>query len=69
MPEQPENRKCPSCGGKNLVDGSLSVGQTFVLKGHTIFTGYVFRTFVCLHCGLLGHYVEQKDLEDIRRKA
>jgi hypothetical protein len=70
MLEQPENRKCPACGGKNLADGTLGVqAHTFIPTGRTMWMGYVAKAFVCLDCGFLSHYIGQEDLNEIKHKA
>jgi len=68
MSQQQEQRKCPACGGKNLAGGTLGVSRkTFIPNGRWI--GYKASAFVCLDCGFLSHYLDQHDLDEIRRRA
>jgi hypothetical protein len=61
--------KCPSCGGTDLKSGRTSgYGRTFIPKGQFMWIGYVGHSFVCLACGFLGHYVDEKAIEDMRRR-
>ena len=69
MSEQAEIGKCPACGDKNLADGTLGAYKhTFIPSGRMMMLGYVAKAFVCLNCGFLSHYIEQNDLDEIKRR-
>ena len=68
MNQSLNERKCPGCGGQNLKPGKLGVHKhTFIPAGRWMMLGYVTTAFACLDCGLVDHYLNQSDLEDIRR--
>jgi len=70
MPQQQEDRKCPACGGKNLAGGRTGDrANTFIPEGRVMWNGYTVSASVCLDCGFLSHYLDQHDLEEIRRRA
>ncbi len=61
-------RKCPSCKGTNLAYGSTSaLPLTFAPDGEKMLAGYPARGFACLDCGFLGHFLDQLDLEVLRK--
>jgi ribosomal protein S27AE len=70
MSQQSSERKCPACGGKNLAEGKFGVYKhTFIPKRRFMMLGYIARASACLDCGFLAHYLDESDLEDIRRQA
>jgi hypothetical protein len=70
MSQQQEDRKCPACGGKNLAGGRLGAhANTFIPEGRVMWNGYTVSASVCLDCGFLSHYLDQHDLDEIRRRA
>ncbi len=54
----------------NLEDGKLGVYRhAFIPEGRFMMMGYVAQGLVCLECGLLMHYLGERDLEEIQRRG
>lgn len=70
MSQQLNERKCPACSSKNLIDGKLGVYKTtFIPKGRFMMMGYDVSASVCLDCGFLAHFLDELDVENIRKRA
>jgi hypothetical protein len=76
MPQPLEERKCPACGGKNLISGKLSPylspykrNCNFIPDGRFMMMGYIVTPSVCLDCGFLAQYLYKTDVDEIRRRA
>jgi len=63
-------RECPCCRGTNLVDGKLMThGRlSFVPAKRWMLSGYMVWAFVCSDCGFMGHYLDEADIQDLRRR-
>lgn len=60
---------CLACGSSRLVFGYLSGGASlFVPSGIFTMNGFKTRTYVCLDCGQLGHFLSQERLTKLREK-
>lgn len=61
--------KCTQCGSTDLCFGYLgTAANVFVPTGFWTLHGYRTRSFVCLKCGSLGHYIPQHKLVKLREK-
>lgn len=64
-------RKCPSRQSENLEYGNLYERPAFVL-GKSILTSffsipYPVSAYLCLDCGVLGCYLDEKELTTLRK--
>ena len=65
-------RKCPSCQSENLEYGMIYVGMNrniFIAKGTSFISGpfYNSSAYVCVDCGALGCYLDEKELTTLRK--
>lgn len=61
-------RKCLLCQSKNLQYGGVGASRhTFVPKNKMMLIGYDVLAYVCLDCGTLGYYLDNSDIQDIRK--
>jgi hypothetical protein len=66
MSAETPKRECPCCQSTNLKDGKLSVNKhRFIPEGQWMWLGYTPKTFVCLECGFMGHYLTKADISDL----
>ncbi len=64
-----KNSKCPNCGSKNLCYGKLGNSHPFLPEeAKTFFAGFEPNSFVCLDCGDLGHYLDQKQIDALKER-
>lgn len=65
-------RKCPSCQSENLEYGEDRVRSVAFIpngrKGLVLHTGYAPLLYVCLDCGVLGHYLGRGDLQALKKE-
>jgi hypothetical protein len=60
---------CMSCGSTDLCFGYLgNAANTFVPTGVFTVHGFRSRSYVCLKCGYMGHYLPKDKLEKLREK-
>ncbi len=61
-------RHCPSCQSTNLQYGLVGIFRhTFTPAGQKMMIGYDAWAFVCLDCGTLSHYLDEKALKEIKK--
>jgi hypothetical protein len=61
--------KCLACGSKELCFGYLgTAANVFVPTGVFTIHGYRTRSYVCLKCGNLGHFISKDKLEKLKDK-
>ncbi len=61
--------RCPSCQGTHLSYGRIGTNRhTFMPESHFKLFGYSTKAFVCLHCGYMGHFVEERTLKKLRSR-
>ncbi len=61
--------RCPSCQGAHLCYGQIGTNRhTFMPESHFKLLGYSTKAFVCLGCGYMGHYVEERTLKKLRSR-
>lgn len=63
--------KCPKCGGTDLVlvpgtKGAYGAGNN-IQTGLTTFSAVLVNRYVCCSCGYSEEWIDQKDLEKIKR--
>ena len=60
--------KCLSCQSQNLYEGTPGTWRsTFLPKNKTMLTGYQVHAYVCLDCGTLGYYLNDSDIQELRK--
>lgn len=61
---------CPVCQSGELRPGKPPLGPTFYPEeGQGVFAaGFSVRSFVCLGCGFVGHYVPPDELGRLKQK-
>ena len=61
--------KCLACGSTDLCFGYQGTAtNVFVPSGVFTFHGYKTRSYVCLRCGQMGHFMAKDKLEKLRAK-
>ena len=69
MSAETHKPECPCCTGTNLVNGKLGgIYHTFIPAGRWMLRGYISLAFVCLDCGFMGHFLDDADVQDLRRR-
>lgn len=63
-----EKFKCLSCGSTDLCFGYLSTANVFVPTGVFTIHGFKTRSYVCLRCGQMGHFMAKDKLEKLKAK-
>ncbi len=64
-----ENYKCMHCGSTELAFGYQGTSSNvFVPSGLFTFHGYKTRSYVCLQCGHLGHYMPKTGLDKLKER-
>lgn len=64
-----EKFKCTQCGSMELCFGYLgTAANVFVPSGFWTLHGFRTRSFVCLKCGHMGHYIPKHKLLKMREK-
>jgi DNA-directed RNA polymerase subunit RPC12/RpoP len=64
-----EKYKCLACGSTDLCFGYQgTAANVFVPSGVFTFHGFKTRTYVCLRCGQMGHFMAKDKLEKLRAK-
>jgi len=64
-----EKFKCLSCGSTDLCFGYQGTAtNVFVPTGVFTIHGYKTRSYVCLRCGQMGHFMAKDKLEKLRAK-
>jgi len=64
-----EQYKCLACGSTDLCFGYQGTAtNVFVPTGVFTFHGYKTRSYVCLRCGQMGHFMAKDKLEKLRAK-
>lgn len=63
--------KCPKCGGTDLVlvpgtKGAHGAGNN-IQVGLTNFSAVLVNRYVCCSCGYSEEWIDQKDLEKLKR--
>ncbi len=67
--DQNRHYTCLACGSSRLVFGYLSGGGSiFVPSGIFTMNGFRTRTYVCMDCGQLGHFLSMQKLVKLREK-
>ncbi len=62
------NLKCASCGSVSLVRGKTGgMKHTFIPDGKLMFLGHRTTAQLCLDCGFVGHYLAERDIEEMRK--
>ena len=60
---------CLACGSTRLVFGYLSGGGSiFVPSGIFTMNGFRTRTYVCMDCGQVGHFLTLEKVAKLRDK-
>jgi len=61
--------KCLACGSTDLCFGYQGTAtNVFVPSGVFTFHGFKTRSYVCLRCGHMGHFMAKDKLEKLRAK-
>jgi hypothetical protein len=61
--------KCLACGSTDLCFGYQgTAANVFVPSGVFTFHGFKTRSYVCLRCGHMGHFMAKDKLEKLRAK-
>jgi hypothetical protein len=61
--------KCLACGSTDLCFGYQgTAANVFVPSGVFTFHGYKTRSYVCLRCGQMGHFMAKDKLDKLREK-
>lgn len=61
--------KCLACGSTDLCFGYQgTAANVFVPSGVFTFHGFKTRSYVCLRCGHMGHFMAKDKLEKLRGK-
>lgn len=61
--------KCTSCGSAELCFGNLGTGtNSFIPSGVFTVYGFRIRSYVCLECGLVHHYIPKDKLQRLRQR-
>ncbi len=61
--------KCLHCGSAELCFGYQGTStNVFVPSGTFTFHGYKTRAYVCLKCGVMGHYIPKNSLLKMKDK-
>jgi len=64
-------RKCLSCQSKNLYAGALGhfgyYNNTFLPEKKFMLKGYALQAYVCLDCGAIGSYLNNSDIQDLKK--
>lgn len=70
MPEATlQSYTCVHCGSSDLCYGYQgTASNVFVPSGTFTFHGYKTRSYVCMKCGLIGHYIPKNSLEKLKYK-
>jgi DNA-directed RNA polymerase subunit RPC12/RpoP len=64
-----EKYKCLACGSTDLCFGYQgTAANVFVPSGVFTFHGFKTRSYVCLRCGQMGHFMAKDKLEKLRIK-
>lgn len=64
-----EKFKCLACGSTDLCFGYQgTAANVFVPSGMFTFHGFKTRSYVCLRCGQMGHFMAKDKLEKLRAK-
>jgi len=64
-----EKFKCLGCGSTDLCFGYQGTSSNvFVPSGVFTIHGYKTRSYVCLKCGQMGHFMAKDKLEKLREK-
>jgi hypothetical protein len=60
---------CVACGGKEICFGYLgNTPSVFVPSGIFTISGFRIRSYVCLNCGYLGHYIPKDKLQKLKER-
>ncbi len=61
--------KCLVCGGTDLCFGYVGTpANVFVPTGTFTFHGFKTRSYVCLKCGNVGHFMSKDRLQKLRER-
>ena len=61
-------RKCLACGSTKLVFGKKGVHRHTFVPHKVMWTGYEIAAYVCLDCGAVGEYMDDKELGKLREE-
>jgi len=61
--------RCLACGSTELCFGYLgTAANVFVPTGVFTIHGFRTRSYVCLSCGTMGHFIAKDKLEKLKEK-
>jgi len=69
MTNEPSPPRCPACGSRALVEGTMSQDTQWFSKGDFIRTGWKVSAYVCRQCGVLLPHLSVSDLASLRSKT
>ncbi|MCP4213099.1 MAG: hypothetical protein GY765_00515 [bacterium] len=63
------NFKCLHCGSTEMCFGYQgAAANVFVPNGLFTIHGYKTRAYICLDCGVMGHYMPKDKLERMKQR-
>lgn len=63
------DRKCSVCGSTNLQYGKIGpYRHTFIPESKMMWVGYDLLAFLCLDCGAVSEYLQDKDVRKIQEE-